>query len=225
MRPNATARAWWRCISITDQALLPFTPDPAGLRLIEADPAIEEYRDALYVPFRDWAIDSDPDWGLYDSEGQLIRTAAYCRGPERRLVGQSERLTLSRSAFERGPDTPLIYAGPLIFHYGHFLLTTLCRLWPFVDADPKLRFLWISPATLELLAHTPHIGACLAGFGLDPAQFRRFERPTRIPRLTVVAPAFEEEHFAHRAYRRLCLRIGASLAPEPQVGPGPPAYL
>jgi capsular polysaccharide biosynthesis protein len=205
-------------------ALVPFTPSYEQLRVIEADPAIVEYEDARYVPFRDWAVEGDPEWGLYDRDGGLISMAAYCRGPERSLVGQSRQCLLAAEAFEQGPPGPLIYAGPLIFHYGHFLLDTLPRLWPYRGPSAD-RFAWISPARLEILEHTPHIGACLAGLGLHAEQFLRFERPTRIPKLTVVAPAFEEGHFAHLAFRRQCVRIGERLVAEWDRAKRGPVYL
>lgn len=204
--------------------LVPVSPTYPGLRIVEADPVIAEYRDALYVPLRDWAPDDDPEWGLYDRNGALISSAAYCRGTKRRLVGQSPTCLLPARAFEQAPEEHLVYAGPLIFHYGHFLLDTLSRLWPYIGPSPD-RFAWISPAPLAILDHTPFIGACLAGLGLDPGQFRRFERPTRIARLTVIAPAFEEQHFAHRVFCDQCRRIGDRLVTALDERPLGPAYV
>ncbi len=208
---------------MTISALEAFDPEFPFLRTIDADPVIEEHREALYVPFAGWEVDRDPGWGLYDRDGRLIRAAAYCRGQQRRLVGQSETVCVPAAAIEDAPDEHYVHAGPLILHYGHFLLASLSRLWPQFGANA--RFVWFSHAPLEILPHTPYVGACLAGLGLDPGQFRRFTRPTRIARLTVVAPAFEEAHFGHLAFARTCLRIGARLAAERDQTPRPPAYL
>lgn len=208
---------------MTTRALEAFQPDFPQLRTVQSDPVIEEHRDALYVPFAGWEVDGDPGWGLYDRDGRIIRGAAYCRGHRRDLVGQSETVAIPAAAIEHAPDEHYVYAGPLILHYGHFLLASLSRLWPrFAE---RARFLWISHAPLEILPHTPYVGACLAGLGLDPGQFQRFTRPTRIARLTVVGPAFEEAHFGHAAFARLGRAIGARLAPEHDPTPRPPAYL
>ncbi|HYZ60823.1 MAG TPA: glycosyltransferase family 61 protein [Acetobacteraceae bacterium] len=201
-------------------ALEPFSPCPAPeLQVIDADPVIEEHRDALYLPFdgSDSAHDH-PGWGLYDRDFRLIRAAAYCRFPARTLVGQGETASVPAGAIEDAPQAHYVHAGPLILHYGHFLLATLSRLWP--GFGPGRRFVWFSNSG----PRAPFVAACLAGLGLGLDQFRHFTRPTRIRRLTVVAPAFEEGHFAHHVYRRMCLGIGERLAPVP-AGSGPPVYL
>ena len=203
-----------------------YTPEPGSLRLIEADPVIEEHEDAIYMPVTTWQLDDDPRWGLYDSSRRLIRGAAYCRGPSRSLVGQGEAVDVDDRDIEDAPDTHFVYAGPLHLHYGHFLLATLSRLWPFLDGDRSgLRLLWHSGVDPVVAPGFPFIGQCLGALGLAGSQFRRFTRPTRIKRLTVVAPAFEEEHLGHRAFQRLCRTIGNCLAPGADPSPCAPAYL
>lgn len=202
-------------------ALKPFTPDSSHLRIFEADPVIEEHRDAVYVPFaRDH---EESGWGLYDRDGRLIRAAAYRRGPAGALVGQAEAVALRAAEIETAPLGHYVYAGPLITHYGHFLLATLSRLWPRFHGGE--RFLWFSEAPLSRLAAMPWIGACLTGLGLEAGQFVRFTRPTRIKRVTVVGPAFEEGHFAHQAFRAMCRHIGDALVPAWDARPQAPAYL
>ena len=204
-------------------ALEEFTPDDRGLRVVEADPVIEEHRNVLYVPFRSWELDTDPSWGLYDQDGKLIEAAAYRRGPSRKPVGQSPHASVPAAAIEPAPEEHYVVAGPLLFHYGHFLLTSLSRLWPEFGAGA--RFAWFCHCTLDILPHTPFVGAALAGLGLDPKQFRRFTKPTRIARATVVAPAFQEDYLVHRVFARTCCRVGAHFAPELGQTPLPPAYL
>ncbi len=200
--------------------------DSAGLQIIEADPLIEEHTDALYVPFAGYGLDDDRSWGLYARDGRLIPAAAYVRGPGRALVGQSGHASVGAAEIEDAPDEHLIHAGPLLLHYGHFLLSTLSRLWPLAGGlVPRSPLLWHSNYDLAVLPGHPYVGAALSGLGLDAGAFRRFTRPTRIRRLTVIAPAFIEESLAHRAYARLCRTVGDRLAPGLAAGPSAPAYL
>jgi hypothetical protein len=126
-----------------------FTPDDPALRVGKADPVIEEHRNVPYVPFRSWELDRDPYWGLYDADGRLIEAASYRRGPLRRLVGQSPDVAIPAAEIESAPDEHYVIAGPLLFHYGHFLLTSFSRLWPGFGAEE--RFAWFCHAPLEIL--------------------------------------------------------------------------
>lgn len=198
--------------------------DPAIGPVLVADPALEEHRDALYVPFGSVGIDADAGWGIYGRDGTQVQAAAYCRGPARTPVGQQARTTLNPVEADEAPDDTYVYAGPVILQYGHFLLATLSRFWPYVEgASPGVRFLCHSHCDPLGFGQYPYIGATLGALGLTPDRFVRFTRPTRIRRLIVPAPAFEEGHRVHEAFGRLCRGIGAQFAGP--SGPRPPAYL
>lgn len=205
--------------------LEPFEPDAARLQVIEADPAIEEHSDVLYMPFAGYGTDDDPSWGIYDRDNRLIQAGAYCRGPDRVPVGQSERLGVDVGRVEAAPEEHYIYAGPLSLHYGHFLLSTLSRFWPFRGSPPAAPLLWHGHYDPVVLPNFPFVGQLLATLGIAAPALHRFTRPTRIKRLTVIAPAFEEEHRGHRAFRHLCRAIGGRLAGDADGPPQAPAYL
>lgn len=205
--------------------LEPFDPDTRGLQVIKADPAIQEHFDVLYMPFAGYGTDDDPHWGIYDSANRLIPAAAYCRTPARTLVGQSPHLEADIATAEPAPYGHYVYAGPLSLHYGHFILSSLPRFWPFTDAPPAAPLLCHSHYDAVVLPNFPFVGSFLSTLGVTAPAVHRFTRPTRIKRLTVIAPAFEEEHFAHHAFRRLGRAIGDRLAPDRAGPPGRPAYL
>lgn len=206
--------------------LEPFDPPSAHLHVLDPDPAIKEHENVLYMPVGAAGLDGDPSWGVYDRTGRLLLSGAYRRGPDRALVGQSRVLAALPTDADPAPAGHYVYAGPLILQYGHFLLATLARLWPYAAAPaPGTRFLWHAAHDLSALDAHPFAIQMLDALGFAPSQFTRFTRPTRIKRLTVIAPAFEENHFAYQAFQRLCRTIGSRLAPATDNRPRPPAYL
>jgi capsular polysaccharide biosynthesis protein len=177
--------------------------------LIESDPAEEFSRLITYVPFRsDIYFEKDPSWGIYDRDGQIIRAAAHYRGPNNHIVGQSSSSCVSTSNLEV-IDEPLMYCGPFMLHYGHFLTTTLPRFWQ-ASLHPRRR--------LRLLCHAhqppskwfecPFVAHTLGAIGIGPADFVWLDRPAVIRKLWIPRPAMREQHFVHRAFESLAVAIG-----------------
>ena len=181
--------------------------------LIDSDPAEEVCLRAIYNPFRRELWLSDPEWGVYDIDGRLIEAAAYYRLPQKFRVGQSAVISLDNRAIEAAPDGEYTYVGPVILHYGHFITAFLPRLWQAVRSG-------LSPTT-KFVCHSDHhpddwfardyVRCLLGALGLGPERFVRPQGATRFRRLHIPRPAFEEQNFAHRVMRDLCLQIGSRL--------------
>jgi capsular polysaccharide biosynthesis protein len=183
--------------------------------------------DVVYRPLRGPAVDDDPDWGVYDRAGRLLEAAAYYRGPSRGLVGQS----LVRAGSDgRREQRSFVYGGVLFDHFGHFVLSSLARLWPF--ADPFLR------ASLEgfpILFHAasepaswfeqPFVAELLTGLGLGPERFVRFGAPVRVGRLIVPGPSVVEMSHVHPAFVQMTRTIGAALGGDAAPDRGGPVWL
>ena len=105
-------------------------PSPTPGLVVAGAPAIDVFEDVIYRPLLSAAIDQDESWGIYDNRGRLVDLAAYSWGPGRHLLGQSERQEVGSEVFV---DQTMVYGGVYIDHFGHFLLSTLSRLWPFAD--------------------------------------------------------------------------------------------
>ncbi|AMB47139.1 glycosyltransferase 61 family protein [Methylobacterium sp. AMS5] len=148
------------------------------------------YEDAVYLPFNSGILlDHDPYWGLYKSDGSLINGAAYRRGANLDLVGQSEVLDLGRYDLDEAPFETMVYGGPLLSHYGHFLLSTLSRCWAIDGSHPVLFH-----STPPVQAHRARFIVEMLGLtGLAGRSFS-FERPTRIRRVIVPGPSLYEQH-------------------------------
>lgn len=176
-----------------------------GARLHTASLRSILVRDAVYVPFSDQIfLDRDPGWGIYTSDGHLVAQAAYVRGDDGTLVGQSSVRDVASLDLDEAPFHEMIYGGPLIPHYGHFLLTSLARLWACDGSLPVL--LHSSPPVFD--HRLPYIGELIAAAGFRPGNCASFTRPTRIRSLRIPEPAFVEQARTSPAYRRSLLELG-----------------
>ena len=189
-------------------------------------PGIEAHTDILYQPLTTSALDTDPQWGLYDGSGALLDAGAYYRGPGQAPVGQSLQRPWP-AVVAVADSTVLIYGGVIVDHFGHFLLTSLARLWPvlMLPGDRSaIRILFHGAGDPAQWWAVPYIAACFSALGLVPANIVHFPVPTRIPQLVVPRPAFEEHNFVHRAYVALTRTIGAGLT-KPSLRRCGPVYM
>ena len=190
---------------------------------------MRRYRDAIFVP-KDPATSfaDDPCWGLYDSDGGLIDAASYTRGTERIRVGQSPT-TAHRPTRLAAQDAPYLYAGPFHFHFGHFLLASLGRLWPCLDEEWRgARIVCHGRGDPTALLRPPFARDVAAALGLGPGDFAHFVEPVRLPEVLVPEPCMDEDQGAHAVYAELGAAIGARLRaarPAPADGRTGPVYL
>jgi capsular polysaccharide biosynthesis protein len=200
-------------------ALEPATATISAGQIRDDDPPLELYRDVTYLPKApELVFSADDRWGLYDRTGRLIATAAYRRGNPPTIVGQCPDIPLP--AVATAPDDLYLYLGPLHFHYGHFLLASLARLWPLLrDEGPRPRLLYHGLDSPSVLFAKPWVAALLGGFRLMPGDLAWFSEPVRIGRVIVPGPSFEEDYLAHRVHARVGQAIAAALpAGSPPAG-------
>ena len=185
----------------------------------------------LYGAVASHAWNDEPRWGIYARDGRLVDAAAYYRGPGKLTVGQT--MWVDRAAIPAGdaPDETYIYGGIFIQHFGHFLLSSLGRFWPFVDNALRARL-----GPYRILCHGmsgpdhwwtfPYKAEPLQALGIPKERLAWFAEPTRVRRLIVPRPAFEEHNFVHDAYVRLTREVGTRLLRGGgPVVPAGPAYL
>ena len=193
------------------------------------DPAVEKHYDVVFMPLNPniW-FEHDSNWGVYGADGSLIEAAAHRREPDGRLHGQRERHDFELNNIrERVVDETLVYGGPLIPHFGHFICSTLSRLWWVARdglAGRRVVFHGFGPVRHEL-AVRPFLAALLGGLGLSADNLVILRRPTRLDRLIVPKPAFQEQRCASRAYNYVADRIGTALCGERLIERRRPVYL
>lgn len=177
--------------------------------------SFKTYEDAIYLPFTAGKfLDHNPHWGLYSSDGHLIPEAAYRRGSDLALVGQSERIDIEPDVIDTAPFDTMVYGGPLLAHYGHFLLTTLARCWALDGSHPVL--FHSSPPVQDHEAG--FILELLRCAGLERRSFS-FERPTRLRRVIVPEPALYEQHSIGTHYATAMAAIGRNIPFLPSPAP------
>ena len=191
--------------------------------LIKSDPSEEIVFRAIYNPFRPELWLSDPEWGIYDSDGMLLDCAAYYRLPQKYRVGQSPQISLQGRAIDNAPEADFLYVGPVIMHYGHFMTAFLPRLWQTVrrGISANVRFVCHSDHEPDAWYARDYVRCILGALGIGPERFVRPSAATRFRRLRIPRPAFEEQNFTHTVMRELGLLIGRALKFDRSVRTGP----
>ena len=173
---------------------------------IADDPPRRRLAEAVYRP---WSI--DPLWGLF-AEGRRIGDG---------LPDPSPR------AAETVHEGPFLYIGPLVTHYGHFLVNTLPMLWPLLSwSGPRPRILCHMPGGRSVLDRLPFVAPILDGLGLGVADLVAFDEPVRVTEVVLPQPALREQAAVHDVFATLCRQIGRPLWRDVAVdGARRPVYL
>ncbi len=170
--------------------------------ILRAYPTVETHREVVYIPIDDqisWG--EDTRWGMYDRDGNLVQSAAYYRGPGKKLLGQSEHQDISDLKFERAPPGKYIYGGLMIDHFGHFLFSAFSRFWlgSFEDLS-KYKIVCHGHGTPDGWFSHIYIRDIFEHLGLTMQNFIVLKRPTIFSEIVIPSPSFEEHNFAHRAF-------------------------
>ena len=192
--------------------------------VVEQDPAILTLPEVLYFPIEESGL----NWGIFDHGGRLVSPCAYFTGPDQAVDTRRFLAPIRYTEVEgRAPDDVYIYGGSVFHHYGHFLLSTFCRYWAFESLGMEsLKIVYHGREDSTVLFARPFIAELFGAMGLGPDNFVRFDKPTRIARLIVPCPSFEETGFAHRAFLRLGHRLGEKLTRNLAAAPSDrPVYL
>ena len=207
--------------------LTPVTQIWGGAELIEGEPRCPFLTDAIYVP---WT--SRLAWGLFDANGTVclegLSFTAEVR-PEAPLSCAKiaeQPLIPYTGAIGSSYDQPLIYVGKPNFHFGHFLVETLPRLWAVAGlrrADPSLKLLIHDGGHTDGFLQLPWVASVLGALGLERQDFVWFDQPTRLREVYVPATALEPQAYAFSLLREFFRRIGdaitANLPPDDDQRP------
>ena len=207
--------------------LVPCTQIWGGVEIGATCLNLDEASDIVYVPQNALTpYGEDPNWGIYSyASGDLIDAAALRCGSDGALVGQRSTANFDHEEIQVASDETYIYGGVFNPHYGHFICTTLSRLWyriePFcINAKVLLHSQW----NVEAMLSFPFVRTCFERIGLNQDNIITFNTRQRVKRLFIPQPAFQEQSVAHSKFRDLCLYIGKPFVSHDDEHRGP-AYL
>lgn len=170
-------------------------------------PPIEIIKDVFCIPP---GRATPNEWGIYRRDGTLVESTGFHRDDNGRkaLAFQNRKTTHDLSRTEEAPDDIYFYAGKLHAHYGHFLLSTLSRFWPFATNErPNMKILVHEDVDLTSWFAIPHFAFCLHNLGIDKGDFYNCSSVTHVKCLFAPAPSFVEEHEAYSIFSMLCHKI------------------
>ncbi len=174
-------------------------------------PEVHHLDDALLIPFGQ----ADKP-GVYRPDGALFGPAAYFRGlPSPHFPLEDQQTPFDAQVADYAPDdTRYLFAGHLTGHFGHFLFSVLARLWALPQPPPDLKLVLLNGALAPTMSYFEFARTLFAALGISQDSFATFDRPVRLRRLMVPAPAIEENRGGHVQFAEFCHRIGASLLGE-----------
>ena len=180
-----------------------------GLSICGQIPEIREVDNAIVTP--PFAKAGRCTAGVFDSEHRLVVGGRSEFGHELDPADLVLAPTDSRTA---------VYVGGVRWHYGHFLLETLPRLWPWWTIPDD--FVALMPSHSHLRGIPRSICTLLPNFD-KRISFPR--RPTRFRTVLIPEPAFAIRRKAYREFKTFCDRIAAQVLSADVERTDQPLYL
>jgi hypothetical protein len=177
--------------------------------IIHEFPSLTEARNVVALPYLPGGA-----WGIFNSAGRCLMDAIDRHGPDGRSADRQlvAPVSLLRSANHSQHET-YVYGGFVNLHFGHFIANTLPRLWPIIlNMHVQHTFLFHGQGTPADWFNFIFIRDLLGALGINSGNVEFVDRPTRISRLIIPHPSFQEQHFVHSVFGKLCRKIGDKLA-------------
>ena len=187
----------------------PYNVGPRPDILGNLQPDLTVVENVLGTP-REVGADRSLTGALYSADGEVVGQSLRRGNRHRHVTG--EPAVAEAAAYE--PEEA-VYLGPLMRHFGHFLLEVLPRLWVF--DQHKAQKVYFHPFRMrrdvpDFLSETLKV---LAG---PEVEIRLIEEPTRFARLLIPSPLFHFNSQGSLAYWDWAQAFAARVAPEP-TGP------
>ena len=112
------------------------------------------------------------------------------------------------------PPAHYVWGGTLHAHYGHFLLDTLPRLWPFRSkCGQGLKVVFTEPGeSLEHIFTLSFFLEIMRVLGITPADIVLLSRPTRIREILIPETMVVIQHCASIEFGQFCMELGDAIA-------------
>ena len=188
----------------------PYNVGPRRARLTRIEPELAVIEDAYATP-REVGPDRTFTGALYDAAGEVVGQSVRegTRNRRQKHVVE-ERPDLATARVE--PDE-VVYLGPLMRHFGHFLLEVMPRLWA-LDGR-RVRKVYFHP--FRLRHDVPDfVRDTLKALAGPDVEIRLIEQPTRFARVLAPSPTFDLNYAGSPAFWDWCQGFAAMVAPQPR---------
>ena len=185
-----------------------------GFQLETAPPEIGTHRDAFVR-----------HGVLYDRHRAILPSSALLReyGPLS-LVNGPVTSEHNPGRPKRILDEPLYWLGVVHPHYGHFMASTLSRLWAWPQGSCRIAY--TGPPGADALFATPFAGPIFSALGLTSDDFVAVGDFDLLREVVLPAPSLVENSIVHTAFGDMTRRIAGRIVPNFQRAVDPrPVYL
>ena len=173
---------------------------------IEDDPYVLHLKDHVYCPSGTKNCAS----GVYDFGRKMVHQSSYSRGPMPTEVVPADSLPFAyESLRDYAQDDTYIFLGEVHDHFGHFLLSTLSRLWQIKTLPEHWKIVINAGASVRI--HRDHVRQLFAAFGVDVQRLWSPERPLKFHNLILPCASFEERNFVHATFANAYNTAGDNL--------------
>ncbi len=168
-----------------------------NLSCVEEEPYVLHLKDHVYCP--SGTQNCVP--AIYDFGRKMVHQSFYSRGPVPAEVVPTCSMPFAyESLKEYAEDDTYIYLGEVHNHFGHFLLSTLSRLWQIRTLPEHLKIVINAGASLRI--YRDHVKKLFEAFGVDVQRMWSPERPLKIRNLIMPCASFEERNFVHSTFAK-----------------------
>lgn len=180
-----------------------------GYNLLEGPPETIRVRNAVVL-----------GWALYDEQRLLVPRSAFIREgfdggqPGLSTIGSASTTNVNIYSGTCLPEDDYVWIGHVHDHFGHFLASTLSRLWSAGHYRTAPRLVAVGPGDLSSRLETPFIRSILSALGISDDQFIEVSEHTIIPAIDVPEPLCIENSSIFREMSDFSLDVATRLAGE-----------
>ena len=194
-------------------------------RILGGPPRIERHGPVYYLPHRE-----EGNWGLFHADDAPVELAIERGFADMVPLRQIPESTTRFAAVEhRLPgDCEYVYGGRFVHHFGHFLIETLARFWPFRDGfAPGQKVVMHGDGDPDAWFALRHVRELFGALGLSREAIVHAREPFRLDSILVTLPAFRPQAQAYPDFVRLCHGLGERLmaGAAPRAPSSQPVYL
>ena len=186
------------------------TPDErfGEMEIRPDNPVMHEFEDVCFVTDR-----PNGEWGVFSADGQAIPSSVDFNAPWCAPVWPPAVNVLRHADIPFLPDADYLYFGYIHGHFGHFLLDSLSRAWPYLEGGLQGRKLffhgWGHPG--HWWTEHPWLADIMAALGIAKTDLVNPTEPVRVKRLQIPGRSFQGQTFALQIHQRVCRTIGAAI--------------